>query len=369
MRPLALLLLLALAAQTAEAAEPSPAPTWPLWDGAESVEQYSKRAGLEATRTLDLGGGVKLELVLIPAGKFTMGTEEPTAVDEEGFRQEIIMGQAALAVGGLALLALLAVVAVRAIRRKQRFQFSLGYLVVMVFAAGIGVMGGMRRWEAERGLAEYRTASARAKDAGDWEKPAHEVTLTKPHYMGKFEVTQGQYQQIMGTNPSEFKGRDLPVECVSWDDAQEFCKKASEKTGLTIRLPTDAEWEHACRSGTKTTYYTGDSEADLDRAAWYLKNITWATHPVGQKVPNAWGLYDMHGNVWEWCQDFYEPYKAEALVDPQGPAQGAERVFRGGSWRLMYWDCRSARRGWEDSSGRGDLLGFRVAASVPPKAP
>jgi formylglycine-generating enzyme required for sulfatase activity len=192
------------------------------------------------------------------------------------------------------------------------------------------------------------------------------VTLTKPFYMGKFEVTQEQYQQVMGNNPSHFQGRDLPVEQVSWDDAQEFCKKASEKTGLTIRLPTDAEWEHACRAGTRTTYNTGDTEADLDRAAWYGANNGDTTHPVGQKVPNAWGLYDMHGNVWEWCADWHvKNYSAGAATDPRGPTKGQYRVLRGGSWLNFPMGCRSACRLGGAPDTRFDIFGFRVAVLAP----
>ena len=376
MRSLPAILLLALSAQPASAAEPPSAPTWPMWDGSESVEQYAKRAGLEPTKTLGLGNGIKMEMVLIPAGKFTMGTEEPTPVDEEGLRRKIVSGQVALALGCGGLLVLLGVVAIRAIRKKQRPQYSLAYLVVMVLVAGVGVLGGTRWWEATRMLAEaraeYPKALARFKSAYGWEKPAHEVTLTQPFYMGKFEVTQEQYQQVMGTNPSQFKGRDLPVEMVSWDDAQGFCKKASEKTGLTVRLPTEAEWEHACRAGTRTVYYTGDTEADLDRAGWYIPryipNNNLTTHPVGLKVPNVWGLYDMHGNVFEWCADWHEAHKGEAAVDPQGPAQGQSRVFRGGCYGFTPMDCRSAYRFGLNPDDRHNFLGFRVAASVPPKA-
>jgi formylglycine-generating enzyme required for sulfatase activity len=178
----------------------------------------------------------------------------------------------------------------------------------------------------------------------------------------QFQLRRQQRVQVVD-------GQNLPVENVSWDEAQEFCKKASEKTGHVIRLPTDAEWKFACRAGTKTVYYTGDGEADLNRAAWYDKNSNNMTHPVGQKVPNAWGLYDMHSNVWEWVQDFYAPYKAEAVVDPQGPAQGADRVLRDGSWLHPPWDCRSEIRYWNNPWIRYYFFGFRVAASVPPKAP
>jgi formylglycine-generating enzyme required for sulfatase activity len=243
----------------------------------------------------------------------------------------------------------------------------------MILAAGIGVLGGMHWRYSAKGFAEakaeYQTASARFKDSYETETPAHEVTLTQPFYTGKFEVTQEQYEQIMGTNPSCFKGRDLPVEQVSWDEAQGFCKKASGKTGTVVRLPTDAEWGYACRAGTKTTYHAGDAEADLDRAGWYGNNSKSRTHPVGQKVPNAWGVYDTHGNVWEWCADWYEAYKAEAAVDPQGPAQGQSRVLRGGSWSNTPRGCRSALRFRHYPDRRNFAFGFRVAADVPPKAP
>jgi formylglycine-generating enzyme required for sulfatase activity len=241
----------------------------------------------------------------------------------------------------------------------------------MTVAAGIGLLGGLHWYFSARAFAqaqgEYEAALARFKSSYDWEKPAHEVTLSAPYYLGKFEITQEQYQQIMGDNPSRFKGRDLPVETVSWDDAQAFCKKVSEKTGSVVRLPTDAEWERACRAGTKTTYYTGDAETDLDRAEWYDKNSKSTTHPVGQKTSNAWGVHDMHGNVWEWCADWFEAYKSDPAVDPQGTAQDQGRVLRGGSWRHPPGNCRSADRDWNYPGSRNDNVGFRVVAA--PRTP
>ena len=216
---------------------------------------------------------------------------------------------------------------------------------------------------------KFVMGSPQTEEGRSDDETQHEVKLTKPFHIGKFEVTQEQYRQVMGTNPSHFRGRDLPVEMVSWDDALEFCKKASERTGKTVRLPTEAEWEYACRAGTKTAYYTGDGEADLDQAAWHIKNSDNTTHPVGQKVPNAWGLCDMHGNVLEWCQDVYALYKAEAATDPQGPPQGQCPVLRGGSWYVTPSSCRSPSRFKYPRVLRNNFFGFRVAVNVPSKAP
>jgi formylglycine-generating enzyme required for sulfatase activity len=194
---------------------------------------------------------------------------------------------------------------------------------------------------------------------GGNEIPQREVTISKPFYLGKYEVTQAQYEKIMGKNPSRFKGANNPVEQVSWDDAVEFCRKASQATGKGFRLPTEAEWEYACRAGTKTQYNTGDEEKDLDVAGWFNGNSGGKTQSVGQKKPNAWGLYDMHGNVWEWCQDWYGPYPSGAVTDPQGPATGTHRVLRGGSWGNGPADCRSASRKY-DAGHRNGSHGFRV---------
>ena len=158
---------------------------------------------------------------------------------------------------------------------------------------------------------------------------AHEVTLTKPYYLGATEVTQAQYQAVMGTNPSYFKGPANPVEQVSWNEAAEFCKKLSEKTRQTFRLPTEAEWEYACRAGSKTTYFFGDKPADLNEYAWYSYGGKNVSHPVGQKKPNAWGLYDMYGNVMELCADWLGEYPKGAVTDPQGPPTGTLRTTRG----------------------------------------
>ena len=194
----------------------------------------------------------------------------------------------------------------------------------------------------------------------------HEVTLSKPFYMGVTEVTQAQYEAIMGTNPSHFKGATNPVDRVSWDDATEFCKKLSEKTRRAVRLPTEAEWEYACRAGSKTRFCFGDAEEGFEDYGWYGANSGNTTHPVGQKKPNAWGLYDMHGNVWEWCSDWYGEYAAGQAADPTGPAKGEDRVLRGGCWGDGPQACRLARRNWSGPDGRYGNFGLRVVVVVGP---
>ena len=200
---------------------------------------------------------------------------------------------------------------------------------------------------------------------GNDEGPVHPVELDG-FWMGKFEVTQEQYQQITGKNPSHFKDAKNPVEQVSWNDAKAFCDTLSQKTGQAFRLPTEAEWEYACRAGSQTAYSFGDSESQLGDYAWYDRNSGRRTHPVGGKRPNAWGLYDMHGNVYEWCGDWYDSdyYKNSPRKNPTGPSSGSSRVNRGGSWISSPWGCRSAFRYRGTPGITFNYLGFRVAASA-----
>ncbi len=214
----------------------------------------------------------------------------------------------------------------------------------------------------------------------------HEVTLTQGFWLGKYEVTQRQWRAVMGANPSHFPEKDvirwklwkweipvwrkdflvnrwsLPVEQMSRDDCQEFCQRA----GSGFRLPTEAEWESACRAGSVKAYA---GTGRLEDMGWYDDNSGYSSHPVGRKQPNAWGLHDMHGNVWEWCQDRYDTYPAGAVTDPAGPVTGANRVIRGGCWRDNASGCRAAIRysyepGFRYSYEPGfryDFLGFRAA--------
>jgi formylglycine-generating enzyme required for sulfatase activity len=199
----------------------------------------------------------------------------------------------------------------------------------------------------------------------DNEKPVHKVKLTKGFYIGVYEVTQEEYEKVMGKNPSRCKGANLPVEMVSWNDANEFCKKLSEKEGEKYRLLSEAEWEYACRAGSKTEYYWGDSFDE--KYAWCGDNSKQKgkTHPVGTREPNKWGLYDMSGNVWEWCQDWYESgYPTNEQVDPEGPASSEKnfRVARGGSWEdlALFRLHRSAYRNGGTPSKVFSSFGFRV---------
>jgi formylglycine-generating enzyme required for sulfatase activity len=185
--------------------------------------------------------------------------------------------------------------------------------------------------------------------------------------MSKFVVTQDQYQAVSGTNPSKLKGKDKPVNGVDWDDAQAFCKRLSEQVKLTVRLPTEAEWEFSCRAGTKTEYYFGDAETDLDGVGWYAGNSKGTLHPVGQKAPNAFGLYDMHGNVGQWCVDRYadDSYSKSMVEDPQGPQTGKLRATRGGTWGTPAWMCKSGVTFGAEVDDRSVGLGIRIVLPVP----
>ncbi|MDR1242621.1 MAG: formylglycine-generating enzyme family protein [Deltaproteobacteria bacterium] len=205
------------------------------------------------------------------------------------------------------------------------------------------------------------------EDASDDERPQHRVSISKPFYLGKYEVTQAQWTAVMGNNPSKFKGRRNPVEQVSWDDAQDFIQRLNQQEGhARYRLPTEAEWEYAARAGTTGVYPSGDDAYSFGRYAWHRDNSRWTTHPVGQKQPNAWGLHDMHGNVWEWVQDWYgERYYSDSPgVDPTGPSSGSDRVERGGSWLNAAEHCRSANRINRAPVNRSLIIGFRLALSL-----
>jgi len=202
-----------------------------------------------------------------------------------------------------------------------------------------------------------------SSDEDNDEKPVHKVTISKPFYLGTYPVTQREWKAVMGSNPSFFTGDDLPVESVSWDDVQEFIRKLNEKEGeAKYRLPSEAEWEYACRAGTTTKYCFGDSESKLGEYAWYGNNSDGKTHPVGKLKPNAWGLYDMHGNVWEWIRDKWHSNYDGAPTDGSAweSGDGSSRVYRGGGWYYYAGNCRSAYRYEYEPGHRHLYLGFRL---------
>ena len=216
-------------------------------------------------------------------------------------------------------------------------------------------------------------------EARAFEKPRHEVTISRPFYLSRFEVTQAQWEAVMGSNPYTLDRSNpyynLPgmaqritrpnhPATVSWNDVQEFITRLNQKEGGNrYRLPTEAEWEYAARAGTTTAYSFGDNDADLGRHAWFGEDFaTGGTHPVGQKAPNPWGLHDVHGNAWEWVQDWFDPayYASSPSVDPTGPQQGSKRVVRGGSWHTTATSWRMAFRRDYDPDYRGISIGFRL---------
>lgn len=225
----------------------------------------------------------------------------------------------------------------------------------------------------------FLMGSSKEEKSRKQDETQHKVTLTKGFYMGVYTVTQEQWKAVMGNNPSKFliaSEKNLPVEQVNWSECQEFLKKLQEKEGRPYRLPTEAEWEYACRAGTSTPFYCGET-ISTDQAN-YNGNYLYGngngngkkgiyrekTMPVGSFPPNPWGLYDMHGNVWQWCQDWFEEqYPKKDVVDPVGMT-GESRVLRGGSWIDNPLECRSAYRGGSRPALRHSLVGFRVCFSA-----
>lgn len=260
------------------------APEYPAWDGKESVTDYAKRATLEPTLTLDLGGGVKWEGVLIPAGSFVMGSPAGEAKTE---KESVLETQ-------------------------------------------------------------------------------HKVTIRQPFYLGKFELTQAQFEKVIGSNPSKTKGDNLPVHNVAWQDAQDFCTKLSEQSKRSVQLPTEAQWEYACRAGTTTAYYSGGQISDLAKVGWYGATSGGKPHPGGELAPNAWGVYDMHGNIREFVRDLYADGPLADATDPVGPKEGDPKnhVVRGGAYSAnaaVALNCRSAARRPTEALG---LTGFRILVTV-----
>lgn len=257
---------------------------YPAWDGKESVADYAKKAGLEPTLTLDLGGGVTWEGVLIPAGSFVMGSPPGEAKTEKESAIE-----------------------------KQ-----------------------------------------------------HKVTLTRPFYIAKVELTQAQYEKVMGANPSIAKGEKLPVHNVAWQDAQEFCVKLSSLTKRVVQLPTEAQWEYACRAGTTTAYHSGSTIDDLKKVGWFGANSGGKLHPGGELAPNAWGVYDMHGNVREFTRDLFADAPLQDATDPTGPKEGDPKnhVVRGSAYTANSAVALNSRAACRRPTEALGMTGFRVIVEV-----
>ena len=205
-------------------------------------------------------------------------------------------------------------------------------------------------------------ATSEQQNPYDDEKPTHRVSLSS-FYIGKYEVTQALWKAVMGSNPSNWKGDNLPVENVSWNDCQTFLRKLNAMTGKNFRLPTEAEWEYAARGGNLSRGYQYSGSKKIDDVAWYDNNSGGETHPVGTKAPNELGIYDMSGNVWEWCQDWYGDYHGYSQTNPTGPSSGSYRVYRGGSLGGLAWYCRVAYRNYYVPGYRCNGLGLRLALS------
>ncbi len=221
---------------------------------------------------------------------------------------------------------------------------------------------------------EFEMGSPATELERDSDEGQHHIKLTKAFYIGKFEVTQLQYRVIMNENNSKFGGDKLPIENINWYEAGRFLKKLSDKTGLKFRLPTEAQWEYACRAGTTTAFNTGTT-IDSDFANYNAKDAyadgiigkyLGRTTDVGSYKPNAFGLYDMHGNVWEWCSDIYEKdyYKITPLIDPKGPQEGSSHVIRGGAWNEKAYKCRSADRDSHWPKTDRSNIGFRAVLDI-----
>ena len=202
--------------------------------------------------------------------------------------------------------------------------------------------------------------SEQGSDAESVEKPTHSVTLSS-YYMGETEVTQDLWQAVMGSNPSCFKGDSFPVELVSWEDCQTFVDRLNSLTGQQFHLPTEAQWEYAARGGTKSRGYKYSGSNDIGSVAWYTSNSSWKTHPVKTKQANELGLYDMSGNVSEWCSDWYGSYSSGPQTNPTVASSGSHRMNRGGSWIGLAWRCRVSYRGYYTPSYRDHSLGLRLA--------
>ncbi len=326
------------AEETAPAPTPDPAPAKPA----------------VASDRLDLGGGLSMELVSIPSGSFQMGATEKLP-ESPWVGLGLLLGATGI------IISLVVVVIARAMINHERPRFSLLVLLGGTLAFGVGMVG-LLRWRKSNSDRSELTALPN-------ERPVHAVSITRPFLMGKFCVSQQQFDAVMRINYSFFKAPDHPVEQISWEDAAAFCSRVSKASGRTVRLPTEAEWEYACRAGSRTLYSGTDNPQELGKLAWFGANSKNTTHSADDSVknikPNAWGLYDMHGNVMQWCQDWFDEgyYAISPVPDPTGPMTGMFRVVRGSSWLDTESRCRASTRNAFRPDKRSYCVGFRVVVA------
>jgi len=290
------------------------------------------------------------------------------------------------------------------LNRKQTIMRKF-YVIVLILSVALALLQGCERKTPEEGSTTSSDSAAQTEsgsaiemvlipggtftmgDEDEPDAPPHEVTIS-PFHMDKYLVTQEQYERVMGDNPARWKAKTNPIEQVRWSDAVKFCNARSRLEGLEpcysletwecsfdangYRLPTEAEWEYACRAGAKTAYFFGDSVSQLGDYAWFEKNAGGHPQPVGQKKPNAWGLYDICGNLWQWCNDFYgvEYYTQSPRENPRGPKEGDTKVVRGGAWKFSADNCRCGYRynenpGYVDVCFGYDIYGFRCVRNAP----
>lgn len=363
MRRLALLMpLLMIALASAGAAEHLK--TYPLWDGEEAIGSYARRVELPATKEVRLPGGTKLELVLIPAGRFVKGTPRPERPDLQPLLNQMYIG-AYLCLSAVGCLTVVICYAIYWSRRdRHRTQYSLARFMVMAIMASVVLMGGLHGYlyydRIERAEREYAASLQRRADADLSEKSARMVEIPRPFYLGRYEVTQEQFEGVEHRNPSSFKGPKRPIDSILPRDVQSFCESLLSREQIRLRLPSDSEWEFACRAGTRSPYYNGEDVVALALAGWFDQNSNKSTHDVGKKAPNPFGLYDMHGNVAEWCGDIFDVDDAYGFETELGRCQWV----RGGSWLDDEVRCRVAYRYALPDVTSGSDLGFRVAMDL-----
>lgn len=318
-----------------------------LWDGAEPITEYAKRNGVAPSLTISLGGGVTMDLALVPAGRFIVG---------KPFPESEWTGLSILIASSIIFIYLCVAVVITSVRKRKRLQFSLRWLLLVVIIIGFGQYGAFRWRQAVedwRGIRRHPCPG-----------PEYGVTIEKPFYICKYEITQKQYSIVMGNNPSIFKNDAHPVETISWDNAKRFCNIVSALSGYVVRLPYEAEWEYACRGGLDSDYGSIKNEHELAAFAWYKSNSRGSTQPVGSKRANPFGLYDMLGNVNEWCEDdyCYRPFLTET---PNIPFERQSyRVICGGSWEqeadsYQFYKCLGASHDKPYSD-----IGFRVVIEI-----